>query len=137
MFIKLSINYLIANDIRFDGLSIDSFYICNKFDIFSKKRVPEELEKNLTFDSKTEQILNDKFFHKFNSELEKWSKNKKYGRRLSVSGFNEEWIMITYSEFGDRESDICDEMPSSFYTYVLKKEEDNFSIKVGTSVHFN
>ncbi|MEO0687588.1 MAG: hypothetical protein AAFY76_21695 [Cyanobacteria bacterium J06649_11] len=136
-FVRDALIHVIENSEEFSSLALDSFQLCDAFDLFSRDRIPDDLQLDITFDDQLENEINDAFFNKTSASLSSLTKRTNGLRRLSISGFNEEWIFVCYSEFGTSDTNICQSESNAQQTFVLQRAQNEFSIVASSLVSFH
>lgn len=129
-FLKQAAECVIETKIDTSGcLSLDSFVICNEFDLFSIERFyPKSDSIKIRFLKRGEEKVNEKFFGKVSSQLSLLSSCSDGTRVLSFSGFSDGFVMIAYYEVGKNTFSPCSIDPNHVKNFFVEKKGATFVV---------
>ena len=129
-FLKQAAKCVIETKIDTSGcLSLDSFVVCNEFDLFSFERFYRKSDSiEIRFPKGFEEKVNEKFFNKVSSQLSLLSSCSGGSRVLSFSGFSDGFVMIAYYEVGKNTFFPCFIDPNHVKNFFVEKRGGTFVV---------
>ena len=124
-----------------DGSKVDEYVVCEIFDYFSIHRFSPTVETKYKFLTDSEEAINKKYFQKKNNRLKELSTSKNSGSVFSVSGFNKNYIIVTYRNFGENHflntDDLCSKVSNQETAYLISLKDQQFEVLAESTVLLN